>query len=206
MFEPLDGLDGRFDSHPTCQSHCSVEGGMVAGIGGDDGGGRNMSELKIGRLGRRGRRKEPSRGRWCRELLLLLLLLLLLMTLLLVSWVGLLLLLVLSSSTISSLPSLTTTLALEALEVSLSPLLLLLEGDIVRTALYSADLVGVLNLFSTVFTFPGKVHGSPNGGQLELGHLLALADVLSQEVHIRGELGKKDHDLEVFFDFHLLLC
>ena len=88
----------------------------------------------------------------------------------------------------------------------MSPLLLLLEGDIVQTALYSADLVRILDLLGTVFTFPSKVHGSPNGGQLELGHLLALASVLSQKVHIGGELGKKDHDLEVFFDFYLLLC
>ena len=61
-----------------------------------------------------------------------------------------------------------------------------MEGDIVQTALYSADLVCVLDLLGAAFAFPSKVHGSPNGGQLELGHLLALANVLSQKVHITG--------------------
>ena len=113
-----------------------------------------------------------------------------------------LLLLVLSSSTVSSFSS-PTTLALKA---SLSSLLLLLEGDIVWTTLYSADLVCILDFLGTVFALPSEGHGSSNASQLEFGHLLALADGLSQEVHVRGELSKKDHDLEVFFDFYLLLC
>ena len=106
--------------------------------------------------------------------------------------------------TISSFPVLSLSLAR-----SFSFLLLLLEGGLIRTALYSADLlglvlVGILGALG-VLLLPGQNHRLTNAFHRDLVDITFLAHDLGEIFAIGGDLGHGDESLEVFWEFYFRL-
>jgi hypothetical protein len=92
---------------------------------------------------------------------------------------------------------------------SRASLLLLLEGRLVRTALNSADLFGLLLVTrraSVVALFPGEYDGAAKLVEVKLFNAPYLADDLGEAVHLSREFGHEDHRLDVSFDDNTCFC
>jgi len=114
-----------------------------------------------------------------------------------------------SSSSPSVLPSTVPSLSVLFLSLtrSFSFLLLLLEGGLVWTALYSADLlglvlVGILGAFG-VFLLPGQNHRTTDTFHRDFVDVALLAHDLGEVFAVGGDLGHGDEGLEMFGEFYI---
>ena len=85
---------------------------------------------------------------------------------------------------------------------SLTITLLLFEGWLICTTLYSAELIGILARGSLLSLppFPDQRGGSPDLGKVQLLDIVFLAHDLGDSIHGGRELHHQDHSLEVFGD------
>jgi len=88
-------------------------------------------------------------------------------------------------------------------------LLLLLEGGLIWTALYSADLFGLVLVWILgalgVFLLPGQNHGTVDTFHRDLVDITFLAHDLGEVFAIGGDFGHGDEGFEVFGEFYLCL-
>jgi len=108
------------------------------------------------------------------------------------------------SSTVSSFPVL-----LLSLTRPFSFLLLLLEGGLIWTALYSTDLfglvlVGILGALG-ILLLPCQNHWTADAFHCDLVNVALLAHDLGEIFAVGGDLGHGDEGLEVFWEFYFRL-